>query len=502
MLTGRRSRLQADTRCSTMPVARRCRCSARVALLAASAVVCCSFPALPFVPGRQAGQHHLERVGAHGELRHPSSAGLLGDVRTSASVGAQSGVALLIASSAAVSGAALALGLRKQPSATMGGAKCGLLRQRLARTICRGLNTGIVGLPNVGKSTLFNALCDFGKAEAANFPFCTIDPNTGKSAVPDTRLQKLAEMAKSEKVIPESIEYVDIAGLVKGASKGEGLGNKFLGNIRSVDAIVHVVRCFEDEGITHVDGSVDPARDIETINLELIFSDLDQCEKRLQKLEKDVRNKVEGAAKEQEVIKEKVVPTLEANRPIRVAGLDEDDEKVVKHLGFITQKPVIFAANVIEDELATGNAFADEVKRIAAENGDKAVIVSASVEAELNTLEPEDRVDYLESLGVKESGCETLVKETYSLLGLRTYFTCGPQETRAWTIREGWTAPQAAGVIHTDFEKGFIKAETIQWDELLECGSEEGAKAKGKLRIEGKEYEVADGDVMHFRFKA
>jgi len=361
------------------------------------------------------------------------------------------------------------------------------------------LQTGIVGLPNVGKSTLFNALCDSGKAEAANFPFCTIDPNTGKAKVPDERLDKLAAMASSQKVVPEFIEYVDIAGLVKGAAKGEGLGNKFLGNIRNTDAIVHVVRCFDDDDVVHVDGSVDPSRDIETINLELIFADADQCERRLKKVERDVAAKVKGAADEKEALL-KLIPALELGKPARTVELSEQQTEAVKQLGLLTQKRVIYACNVAEGDLAEGNAMVEVVREIAAETGDGMVVVSAQVEQELKSLDAEDRVDYLESLGVTESGCESLVRATYSLLGLRTYFTCGPEESRAWTIRDGWKAPQAAGVIHTDFEKGFIKAETIFWTDLLECGSEEQAKAKGLLRIEGKEYVVKEGDVMHFRF--
>lgn len=354
-------------------------------------------------------------------------------------------------------------------------------------------------MPNVGKSTLFNALCDQGKAQAANFPFCTIDPNMGKAAVPDSRLQQLADMASSEKVIPEFIEYVDIAGLVKGASKGEGLGNKFLGNIRSVDAIVHVVRCFEDDDIVHVDGSVDPRRDIETINLELIFSDLDQVEKRMVRVEKDIRGKVKGAEEERDALK-KIKEVLELGKPARLAELTDKEEEAIQSLGMITKKKVLYAANVSEEELAEGNEYVKVVQEIAAETGDDCVRVSAAVEAELNTLEADERADYLETLGVTESGCETLVKDTYELLGLRTYYTCGPQESRAWTIQQGWKAPKAASVIHTDFEKGFIKAETISYLDLLEAGSEEKAKADGKMRIEGKEYVVQEGDVMHFRF--
>eukprot|EP00931_Biecheleriopsis_adriatica_P080532 TRINITY_DN53880_c0_g1_i1.p1 TRINITY_DN53880_c0_g1~~TRINITY_DN53880_c0_g1_i1.p1 ORF type:complete len:463 (-),score=136.16 TRINITY_DN53880_c0_g1_i1:88-1476(-) len=371
---------------------------------------------------------------------------------------------------------------------------------QLSRISCRGLQTGIVGLPNVGKSTLFNALCDVGEAEAGNFPFCTIDPNVGKAKVPDERLEKLAALASSQKVIHEMVEYVDIAGLVKGAANGEGLGNKFLGNIRSTDCIVHVVRCFEDENVTHVDGNVDPLRDIETINLELIFADADQCEKRLKKIDRDVMSGVKGAKEEKEALL-KVKQALEEGKPAKAAGLTAEEAQLLKErLNFITLKPVLYAANVSEEELATGNDFVKAVRDYAAETGGEVVQVSAQVEAELKSLEEEEKADYLESLGVKESGCASLVQATYRTLGLRTYFTCGPQESRAWTIRVGWKAPKAAGVIHTDFEKGFIKAATVSYEDFVECGSEEAAKEKGKLRIEGKDYEVQEADVMHFRF--
>lgn len=368
------------------------------------------------------------------------------------------------------------------------------------RTQLRGLRTGMVGLPNVGKSTLFNALCENGKADAANFPFCTIEPNVARATVPDTRLHELGETAKSEKVIPEQIEYVDIAGLVKGASKGEGLGNKFLSNIREVDAIVHVVRCFENDDITHVDGSVDPERDIETINLELVFSDLDQVERRLAKVQRDIFAKVDGAAVEKDGLL-KIQVALEEGKPARSAELSEKEERAVKNLGLLTKKSMIYAANVSEDDLATGNELSERVKKVAEAAGDKACVVSAAVEAELVGLDADEQAEFLETLGVEESGCKSLIRETYSLLGLRTYYTVGPKESRAWTIRAGWKAPKAAGVIHTDFEKGFIKAATISWDKMLECDcSEDAAKDKGLLRIEGKDYEVQEGDVMHFRF--
>jgi len=369
------------------------------------------------------------------------------------------------------------------------------------RIRCRGLQTGLVGLPNVGKSTLFNALTQSGKAEAANFPFCTIEPNVARAKVPDTRLDKLAEMAKSEKIVPEMIEYVDIAGLIKGASAGEGLGNKFLANIRNTDAIVHVVRCFEDENVIHVDGSVEPVRDVDTIQLELIFADEEQCEKRMKRVQKDVLGKVKGAAEEKSALT-KVMALLKEGKPARLVQLDEKEEAAVKSLGLLSKKPILYAANVSEEDLSGGNAMVEKLKAFAAESDDQVVVVSAQVEEELNSLEPEERADYLESLGVEESGTDTLARETYKLLGLRTYFTCGPTETHAWTIRNGWKAPQAAGVIHTDFEQGFIKAETIYYADLLKCGSEEAAKKEGLLRIEGKDYEVQEGDVLHFRFKA
>lgn len=349
---------------------------------------------------------------------------------------------------------------------------------------------------------MFNALCDRGSsAEAANFPFCTIDPNIGQARVPDQRLDDLAAMAKSEKVVHEFIEYVDIAGLVKGASKGEGLGNKFLGNIRNVDAIVHVVRCFEDDDITHVDGSVDPVRDVETIMLELIFSDMDQAEKRLVKLARDVRNKVKGADKEQAALL-KVKEALELGKPARAVKLTDDEHEALKGLGMITMKPMLFAANVPDSELAEGNDFVRTLEKYATEMGDKVVTVSAATEAELKSLDPEERAEFLAELGVDDSGCNNLITETYKLLGLRTYFTCGPTEAHAWTIQEGWMAPKAAGVIHTDFENGFIKAEAINWKEFIACGTEEEAKKQGKMRLEGKEYIVQEGDVMHFRFRS
>jgi len=350
----------------------------------------------------------------------------------------------------------------------------------------------------VGKSTLFNALCGVGAAESANYPFCTIDPNVAKARVPDVRLDKLAEIYPSEKTLPEFIEYVDIAGLVKGASTGEGLGNKFLANIRETNAIVHMVRCFEDEDITHVDGSVDPARDIDTINLELCIADITQVENRMKKLKKDILGKVKGAQEESDALN-KILAALEDGKSARSADLTEAEEELVKKICLITMKKVLFAANVAEEDLAEGNKYTELVKRIAAENGGGSVIVSAAMEAEMQEMGEDDKKEYLQELGVDESGCGKLIKETYRLLGLRTYYTCGPKEARAWTIREGWLAPKAASVIHTDFEAGFIKAATISFDDYVEFGGSEQAGKGGKLRIEGKTYVVQDGDVMEFR---
>jgi len=444
----------------------------------------------PAVPRRHATSINAPPLAANLALSTLSVQETLRQASPQASHGAMSFGA------AALAAGLLALGAQRQ----LNDKRVPCSRSGASATQLRGLRTGMVGLPNVGKSTLFNALCENGKADAQNFPFCTIEPNVARATVPDPRLHTLADLSKSQKTIPEQIEYVDIAGLVKGASKGEGLGNKFLSNIREVDAIVHVVRCFEDDDITHVDGSINPARDIETINLELMLADLDQCENRLKKLEKDVKNKVKGADVEQNAVL-KVKKTLEEFKPARVAELNEKEEEALKSLPMLTKKRVIYAANVSEDDLAEGNNHVESVRQVAAETGDEAVIVSAQVEAELCGLDAQERAEFLETLGVEESGCNNLIRETYQTLGLRTYYTTGPQESRAWTIRAGWKAPQAAGVIHTDFEEGFIKAATVSYDVMLECGSEEEAASKGKLRIEGKDYVVQDGDVMHFRFK-
>lgn len=360
------------------------------------------------------------------------------------------------------------------------------------------LKAGIVGLPNVGKSTLFNALVANAKAEAANFPFCTIEPNVGVVSVPDERLEVLAEISKSQKIIPTRIEFVDIAGLVKGASKGEGLGNQFLANIREVDAIVHVVRCFDDDDIIHVSGSVDPVRDIEVINLELVLADLFQVEKRIERVRKQAK-KEKTAQVELEIL-EKISTVLNDGKSVRQMELDEEETEIINPLGLLTNKPVIYATNVSEDDLAAGNDWVEAVKAFAVSESAKVVVVSAQVESELVELSEEDKKDFLESLGVTEGGLKSLIKATYELLGLRTYLTTGETETRAWTIVSGMKAPQAAGVIHTDFERGFIRAETVAYNDLVECGSMNGAKEKGKLRSEGKEYIVQEGDVMLFRF--
>ncbi|MGA1623038.1 MAG: redox-regulated ATPase YchF [Synechocystis sp.] len=360
------------------------------------------------------------------------------------------------------------------------------------------LRAGIVGLPNVGKSTLFNALVANAKAEAANFPFCTIEPNVGVVSVPDRRLEALAEISQSAKILPTRMEFVDIAGLVAGASKGEGLGNQFLANIREVDAIVHVVRCFDDDDIIHVSGSVDPVRDVEVIDLELVLSDLAQTEKRLERCRKQARGNKELLA-EVEVL-ERLIESLNEGLPARRLGLSEEEKDLVKSLGLLTLKPIIYATNVTEDDLATGNEWVEQVKAIAAKDNAKVVVISAQVESELVELSEAERQDFLDSLGVTEGGLKSLIQATYELLGLRTYLTTGPQETRAWTILSGMKAPQAAGVIHTDFERGFIRAETVSYQDLIDCGSMQAAKEKGLVRSEGKEYVVQEGDVMLFRF--
>ncbi len=358
------------------------------------------------------------------------------------------------------------------------------------------LKAGIVGLPNVGKSTLFNALVANAKAEAANFPFCTIEPNVGSVSVPDDRLNTLATIGKSAQIIATRVEFVDIAGLVRGASKGEGLGNQFLGNIRVCDAIVHVVRCFENDDIIHVEASIDPARDIEIITLELALSDLAQVDRRIDRTRKAAR--ADADAKVELAALEKVRETLDAGKPARLANLTDEEKEAIAVLQLLTLKPTIYAANVSEDDLATGNAFVDKVRAIAAAENAEVTIVSAQVESELLELPDDERQDFLESLGVQEGGLRSLIRSTYHLLGLRTYFTVGPKEARAWTIHAGMKAPQAAGVIHSDFEKAFIRAETVAFKDLVDCGSMTAARSKGLLRSEGKEYVVQEGDVILF----
>ncbi len=364
-----------------------------------------------------------------------------------------------------------------------------------------GLTAGIVGLPNVGKSTLFNAITKSG-ALAANYPFATIDPNVGVVEVPDERLDKLSALVKPLKTIPTIFEFTDIAGIVKGASKGEGLGNKFLSHIREVDAIVQVVRAFDDDDVTHVDGNIDPIRDIETINLELIFADLEVVEKRIPKVEKKALLKVDqDSVFEYKILKE-IHATLMDNKPIRTMKFNEYEFAVIKNFNFLTLKPSIYVANIHEDEIAdySDNEYVKQIREFAIDENSEVVVISAKIEAELSELDAEEKLMFLEDLGVTESGLDRLIKKSYKLLGLETYFTAGPKEVRAWTFKKGSKAPRCAGIIHTDFEKGFIRAETIKYKDFIECGGELGAREHGKARLEGKEYVVQDGDVMHFRF--
>lgn len=362
-----------------------------------------------------------------------------------------------------------------------------------------GFKCGIVGLPNVGKSTLFNALTQTAAAQAANYPFCTIEPNVGDVAVPDPRLDSLAAIAGSQQIIPTRITFVDIAGIVRGASKGEGLGNQFLANIREVDAIAHVVRCFEDSDITHVEGKVDPIADIETIETELMLADLDSLEKRVGALEKKARSG-DKEAKESLDLVQRCLTLLQDGKPARLVERKVEEEKAFQMLNLLTAKPVLYVCNVEEASAHDGNSFSAKVFERAQQEGAKAVVVSAKIESEIAVLPPEDMKDYLDAVGLDEPGLNRVIRAGYELLQLLTYFTVGPKEARAWTITRGTKAPAAAGVIHTDFEKGFIRAETIAFDDYVACKGEAGARDAGKFRLEGKDYTVADGDVMHFRF--
>ena len=362
-----------------------------------------------------------------------------------------------------------------------------------------GFKCGIVGLPNVGKSTLFNALTKTANAQAANYPFCTIEPNVGDVAVPEPRLDTIAEIGKSAQKIPARMNFVDIAGLVKGASKGEGLGNQFLANIRETDAVIYVLRCFEDDDITHVDGRIDPMADYETVETELMLADLESLEKRKGGLEKKIKQNDKEALQTMGLI-EKAIEALENGKPARTVEVDEDDKKAWKMLQLLTAKPVLYVANVDEASAADGNAFSAKVFDHAKAEGAQAVAISAQIESEMALLDAEEQAEYLGAIGLEEPGLNRLIRAGYALLGLKTYFTVGPNEARAWTFQEGWKAPRCAGVIHGDFEKGFIRAETTAYEDYVAHNGEQGAKEAGKTRQEGKEYVVKDGDIMLFKF--
>ena len=363
-----------------------------------------------------------------------------------------------------------------------------------------GFKCGIVGLPNVGKSTLFNALTATAAAEAANFPFCTIEPNVGRVGVPDQRLDEIAKIAGSASIIPTQLEFVDIAGLVRGASKGEGLGNQFLANIREVDAIIKVVRCFEDENVTHVDGEVDPTRDAETIETELMLADMESLEKRQAALVKKARGQDKEAKQTLDLV-ERVLKVLEDGKPARMTDVADDEDKAFQMLQLLTSKPILYVCNVDEDSAADGNALSAKVAEMAAAQGAGSVVISAKIEEEVSQLDSdEEKQEFLETLGLEETGLARVIRAGYELLDLITFFTAGPKEARAWTVRKGSKAPQAAGVIHTDFEKGFIKAETIAYADFVDLGGEQACKDAGKMRQEGKDYITQDGDIFLFRF--